>query len=179
MNLRRLEQLIALAEEGSFVRAAERTHLSQPALTRSIQHLEHDLGIRLFDRTRQGVVPTAAGQQLVDRARRVLFEVRGLVTQFRTEAGVAKAVDGVDFDIYEGEVLGIVGESGCGKSTLGRMVAGILEPTAGEIHYKGQAVRAMDKAAGRETALAIQILGCGMNDNIRAQRQRSLQRRCA
>jgi len=78
MNLRQLEQLVALAEEGAFVKAAERAHLSQPALTRSIQNLEHELGIRLFDRTRQGVVPTAAGQQLVDRARRVLFEARGL-----------------------------------------------------------------------------------------------------
>ena len=39
-----------------------------------------------------------------------LFEIKGLVTQFHTEAGVAKAVDGVSFDIYEGEVLGIVGD---------------------------------------------------------------------
>ncbi|KYZ85514.1 LysR family transcriptional regulator [Alloalcanivorax xenomutans] len=78
MNLRRLEQLVALAEERSFVKAAERTHLSQPALTRGIQNLEHELGIRLFDRTPQGVVPTAAGQQLINRARRVLFEARGL-----------------------------------------------------------------------------------------------------
>lgn len=78
MDLRRLEQLVALAEEGSFVRAAERSHLSQPALTRGIQNLEHELGVKLFDRDRHGVVPTAAGRRLVDRARRVLFEARGL-----------------------------------------------------------------------------------------------------
>lgn len=78
MDLRRLEQLVALAEEGSFVRAAERTHLSQPALSRGIQNLEQELGVQLFDRARQGVVPTPAGRRLLDRARRVLFEARGL-----------------------------------------------------------------------------------------------------
>lgn len=78
MNLRRLEQLVILAEEGSFVRAAERAHLSQPALTRGIQSLERELGVRLFDRDRQGVVPTPAGRRLLDRARRILFEARGL-----------------------------------------------------------------------------------------------------
>lgn len=56
MDLRRLEQLVALAEEGSFVRAAERSHLSQPALTRGIQNLEHELGMKLFDRDRKSVV---------------------------------------------------------------------------------------------------------------------------
>tara|TARA_R110001606_G_scaffold1937_23_gene8048 strand:+ start:3821 stop:4768 length:948 start_codon:yes stop_codon:yes gene_type:complete len=78
MNLRRLEQLVALAEEGSFVKAAARSHLSQPALTRAIQGLERELGVQLFDRAHQGVVLTPAGRRLVDRARRVLFEARGL-----------------------------------------------------------------------------------------------------
>jgi peptide/nickel transport system ATP-binding protein len=48
------------------------------------------------------------------------------------------AVDEVSFSVQEGEVVGLVGESGCGKSTLGRMVAGILPPSAGAIRYRGQ-----------------------------------------
>jgi oligopeptide/dipeptide ABC transporter ATP-binding protein len=51
---------------------------------------------------------------------------------------VVHAVDDVSFDVNEGEVVGLVGESGCGKSTLGRMVAGILPPSAGAIRYRGQ-----------------------------------------
>tara|TARA_R110001592_G_scaffold145448_3_gene369081 strand:- start:3759 stop:4754 length:996 start_codon:yes stop_codon:yes gene_type:complete len=71
---------------------------------------------------------------------------------------VVHAVDGVSLKIAKGEVVGLVGESGCGKSTLGRMVAGIMEPTAGAIHYKGDLVSAMDKDAGHQTALAIQMI---------------------
>jgi peptide/nickel transport system ATP-binding protein len=51
---------------------------------------------------------------------------------------VVQAVDGVSLRIEEGEVVGLVGESGCGKSTLGRMVAGILEPSAGAIRFRGR-----------------------------------------
>jgi peptide/nickel transport system ATP-binding protein len=51
---------------------------------------------------------------------------------------VVHAVDDVSFSVKEGEVVGLVGESGCGKSTLGRMVAGILPPSAGQIRYRGQ-----------------------------------------
>ncbi|HEY1997617.1 LysR family transcriptional regulator [Paraburkholderia sp.] len=78
INSRRLTHLIALAEEGSFARAAGRVHLSQPALSRSIQALEDELGMKLFDRAARGVAMTAAGRLLVERARRVLFETRCL-----------------------------------------------------------------------------------------------------
>ena len=51
---------------------------------------------------------------------------------------VVHAVDDVSFSVKENEVVGLVGESGCGKSTLGRMAAGILQPSAGSIRYRGQ-----------------------------------------
>jgi DNA-binding transcriptional LysR family regulator len=79
MNLRQLEHVIALAEEGGFARAAQRVHLSQPALTRSIQSIEEELEVVLFDRTTREIRITRAGQAVVARARRVLFEARGLV----------------------------------------------------------------------------------------------------
>jgi DNA-binding transcriptional LysR family regulator len=79
MNLRQLEHVVALAEEGSFARAAQRVHLSQPALSRSIQAIEEHLDMALFDRSTREVRITPAGQTVVQRARKVLFEARCLL----------------------------------------------------------------------------------------------------
>ncbi|WP_081061894.1 LysR family transcriptional regulator [Burkholderia territorii] len=78
LNPRRLNHLVALSEEGSFARAAARVHLSQPALSRSIQSLEEELGVKLFDRAARGVTATAAGVMVVERAKRVLVETHRL-----------------------------------------------------------------------------------------------------
>ncbi len=78
MNLRRLEHLVALAEQGSFAGAARKIHLSQPALTRSIQTLEEELGLALFERLPRGAALTAAGRIVFQRAKRVLFESNAL-----------------------------------------------------------------------------------------------------
>ena len=78
MDLKRLSHLVALADERHFARAAERVHLSQPAFSRSIQSIERDVGMRLFDRETGDVKPTPAGTFLVERARRLLFDARSL-----------------------------------------------------------------------------------------------------
>lgn len=68
------------------------------------------------------------------------------------------AVDQVDLQVWPGEVLGLVGESGCGKSTLARMLAGILQPSAGEVRYKGADVSTLDGQAQREYQLRCQMV---------------------
>ena len=78
MDLRRLGHLVALADERHFARAAMQVHLSQPAFSRSIQALERDMGLRLFERETGEVRPTPAGAFLIDRARRLLFDARCL-----------------------------------------------------------------------------------------------------
>jgi DNA-binding transcriptional LysR family regulator len=74
MQLRQLAHLVALAEQGSFGRAAEAVHLSQPALSRSIDSLEEDLGARLVDRVYGQVRFTAAGELVLARARELVAD---------------------------------------------------------------------------------------------------------
>ena len=71
---------------------------------------------------------------------------------------VVYAVDGVSLTIPKGSVVGLVGESGCGKSTLGRMIAGILRPTSGDITYKGVSITKMSGDEAARAALQIQMI---------------------
>jgi len=57
---------------------------------------------------------------------------------FRKKQELVKAVDGVNFELFKGETLGLVGESGCGKTTLGRTILRLIEPTSGKILFRGQ-----------------------------------------
>ncbi|MBR6677808.1 MAG: ATP-binding cassette domain-containing protein [Oscillospiraceae bacterium] len=72
-----------------------------------------------------------------------LFEVKELKKYFHSGKTVTKAVDGVSFHIYPGEVVGVVGESGCGKTTCGRTVVGLYDKDGGQVLYKGEDVHAM------------------------------------
>ena len=84
-----------------------------------------------------------------------LIEVRDLVKHFpirkgiifQKQVGAVQAVDGVSFDINEGETIGLVGESGCGKSTTARLITRLLEPTSGSIIYKGNDIAHANRRA--------------------------------
>jgi DNA-binding transcriptional LysR family regulator len=78
MDLRRLRHAVLLADEGSFSRAGHVAHLTQPALSRSIQALERQLGLILFERSSSGVTPTTAGAHVIALARGLLRDAAGL-----------------------------------------------------------------------------------------------------
>ena len=67
-----------------------------------------------------------------------ILTVKDLKKYFKVGSGMLHAVDGVSFEINEGETLGVVGESGCGKSTLGRVILHLLDNTGGQILYRGE-----------------------------------------
>ncbi len=67
-----------------------------------------------------------------------LLEAKNLKKYFNTRKGALHAVDGINFKLYEGKTLGVVGESGCGKSTLGRVLIRLIEASEGQVLYKGQ-----------------------------------------
>ena len=93
-----------------------------------------------------------------------LLELRNLVKVYTTEGAFGQkqrevqAVNGVSFDIEQGETLGLVGESGCGKSTLGRMVLRLIEPTSGSVRFNNQDVLAASGGSLRRLRRDMQII---------------------
>jgi oligopeptide/dipeptide ABC transporter ATP-binding protein len=103
-----------------------------------------------------------------------LVELRGVSAQFgrkqdwaaklATRLGIAavpqvvRAVDRVDLGVWQGEVVGLVGESGCGKSTLGRMVAGILPPSRGQVLHHGSDLARLSRAEMKRARLDVQMI---------------------
>ena len=99
-----------------------------------------------------------------DKAKPIL-SVRDLTKHYPLKSGVVrhtvgyvKAVDGVSFNLYPGETLGVVGESGCGKSTLGRLLENLEPPTSGTITFEGRDVTNLTGSAMRKLRRDIQIV---------------------
>lgn len=91
---------------------------------------------------------------------RPLIRVRDMVKHFPVENSddVVRAVDGISFDIYPGETLGLVGESGCGKSTVGRCLLRLTEPTSGSIEYEGTDVLGLSSRQMQALRREMQII---------------------
>src|SRR5690554_6470511 len=97
--------------------------------------------------------------------RKPLLEISNLKKYYFSNMGffsrkkkVVKAVDDVDFYVFEGETLGLVGESGCGKSTLGKTILQLEKATSGSIKYKGKELTTLSKSEIRELRKEIQII---------------------
>jgi peptide/nickel transport system ATP-binding protein len=124
-------------------------------------------------------IPDSSGaQKHVDRSGEPLLRVEGLKKHFSAGDGLlgglsfdrsggglprpkrrsVKAVDGVDFDIYPGETVGLVGESGCGKSTVARTVLQLLEPTDGAVYFDDQPLHELGSSEVRSLRAEMQMI---------------------
>ncbi|WP_406469123.1 dipeptide ABC transporter ATP-binding protein [Streptomyces sp. NBC_01594] len=97
--------------------------------------------------------------------REPLLKVEGLVKHFPIRKGLfgrqsaaVKAVDGIDFEVYPGETLGVVGESGCGKSTMGRLITRLLEPTGGKVEFEGRDITHLSMGQMRPMRRDVQMI---------------------
>jgi oligopeptide transport system ATP-binding protein len=107
-----------------------------------------------------------------------LLDIRHLVKEFTRKQGlfrkpsIVRAVDDVTFQVYEGETFGLVGESGSGKTTTGRCILRLVEPTSGEVRFKGENVlqfsRARLRQARREMQIVFQDPYSSLNPRMRA-----------
>ena len=94
-----------------------------------------------------------------------LLQVRGLTKQFTGRGGfrigqspVIKAIDGISFDVFAGQTVGLVGESGCGKSTTVRTILRLEEPTAGQTLFRGENIYDMNAAQMKRLRRRIQVV---------------------
>jgi peptide/nickel transport system ATP-binding protein len=112
----------------------------------------------------------------LDGTHQPMLSVRGLVKHFPLKkdifgrgAGVVRAVDGVNFDVFRGETLGVVGESGCGKSTTARLLMQLIEPDKGELVFDGQLVGSSSlplKAFRRQAQMVFQDSYASLNPRL-------------
>ena len=106
IKLQQLAHALAVWRNGSFRRAAAEQHLSQPALSRSVQTLEESLGVLLFDRHTNEITPTAYGKALLGRAEAILIEATELEREIKLMKGLEMGRLSVAMGVYAAEMSG-------------------------------------------------------------------------
>ncbi|MBD2138792.1 ABC transporter ATP-binding protein [Anabaena sp. FACHB-1237] len=117
----------------------------------------------------KGIDAKEEGREKTEREKLPILKVRELQQHytiepnfvqrlFKTEIQTIKAVDGINLELYPGEILGLVGESGCGKSTLSRTILQLIKPTAGKVEFLGQELTSLTREKVRTCRRQIQMV---------------------
>jgi DNA-binding transcriptional LysR family regulator len=125
LDVRQLRQLLAIAAEGSFARAARSLYISQPALSRSIQEIERKIGFRLFDRGREGAHPTDAGQMVLYHAEAVIAAARDMDRELARIRGLGTGELRIGAGLFPTELFlghAMAGFAGRGSDVRLRMI---------------------------------------------------------
>lgn len=162
MDLNKWRHAVGIADHGSFTAAAMRLHISQPALSRSIQSLERELGLALFDRNPTGIVVTSVGRPILDQARALLGQAEGLQASVRDivkgDSGAVRFGVGPMFATLLDEVLPTLWQPSRSVAVqahvlpVERLVVRLLR---GELDF----FIADGRAARGQTAIAVEPLG--------------------
>ena len=107
---------------------------------------------------RREVVKMSNGKNILVELKDVKKEFITAKTFFGKPLKTVHAVDQVNLSIYEGETIGVVGESGCGKSTLGRSILRLINPTAGQVFYRGEDITKYGKEQMRQMRRKMQLI---------------------
>jgi peptide/nickel transport system ATP-binding protein len=151
---------VAVMYEGRVVeegRATTVLQTPQDNYTRSL--VESALQLQQAEGLAYKAAPTDPILRLRDVRQHYTLEANPIARLVGGQASkVIKAVDGVSFDIYPGEVVGLVGESGCGKSTLSRTILQLVKPTAGQVEFDGTDLTTLSRDALRQQRRQVQMV---------------------
>ena len=141
-NLRHLRAFTTVAETRSVSRAAERIHLSQPAITQAIDKLEARLGAPLFEQGADGMATTAAGRLFCARANRALEFLHLAAREIARAAGRGRAAPDLDRQMTVAQLRALIAVSGAGNFSLAARAVGLSQPS---IH---RAAKELERLAG-------------------------------
>lgn len=134
-------------------------HEYTQSLLKAALHIQQEKGIDIKEEgieKREGEkIPILKVRELQQH---YTIEPNFLQRLFKAEVQTIKAVDGINLELYPGEILGLVGESGCGKSTLSRTILQLIKPTGGKVEFLGQELTSLSREKVRTSRRQIQMV---------------------
>jgi peptide/nickel transport system ATP-binding protein len=130
-------------------------HEYTQSLLKAALHIQKDEGIGNKEESTEKLNPIL---KITELKQHYTIEPNFIERIFKGEGQKIKAVDGINLELYPGEILGLVGESGCGKSTLSRTILQLITPTSGKVEFSGQELTSLSRKEIRSSRRQIQMI---------------------